>query len=76
MDECSDVESQGGSSASASRPRNSSDTIHRPGIPHPGGRMFRPEQHRPSRCDPAKGWYPEVAGGQEQYPRATGQIAI
>ncbi|KRX41859.1 hypothetical protein T09_12725, partial [Trichinella sp. T9] len=24
-----------------------------------GGRMFRPEQHRPSRCDPAKGWYPE-----------------
>ncbi|KRY44422.1 hypothetical protein T03_4079 [Trichinella britovi] len=31
MDDCSDVESQGGSSASASRPRNSSDTIHRPG---------------------------------------------
>ncbi|KRZ47825.1 hypothetical protein T02_13326 [Trichinella nativa] len=41
-----------------------------------GGRMFRTEQHRPSRCDLAKGWYPEVAGGQEQYPRATGQIAI
>ncbi|KRZ61852.1 hypothetical protein T02_1605 [Trichinella nativa] len=38
--------------------------------------LFRPEQHRPSRCDPVKGWYPEVAGGQEQYPRATGQIAI
>ncbi|KRZ47830.1 hypothetical protein T02_9183 [Trichinella nativa] len=80
MDERSDVESQGGSKevdgmckCPPGKPGEVSDG--RVTLPS-GGRMFRTEQHRPSRCDLAKGWYPEVAGGQEQYPRATGQIAI
>ncbi|KRX12673.1 hypothetical protein T07_3974 [Trichinella nelsoni] len=33
-----------------------------------GGRMFRTEQHRPSRCDLAWGWWPEVAGRTKTIP--------
>ncbi|XP_003366988.1 conserved hypothetical protein [Trichinella spiralis] len=30
--------------------------------------LFRTEQHRPSRCDLAKGWCPEVAGRPRTIP--------
>ncbi|KRY26052.1 hypothetical protein T01_12510 [Trichinella spiralis] len=33
-----------------------------------GGRLFRTEQHRPSRCDRAWGWWPEVAGKTKTIP--------
>ncbi|XP_003381467.1 conserved hypothetical protein [Trichinella spiralis] len=31
-------------------------------------KLFRTEQHRPSRCDLAKGWCPEVAGRPRTIP--------